>query len=468
MRKDHDRNKAVSREVKAAVLLALLVPAGMPGVAFGESAYVSRWSQTSVTEGDTIEATINGWGGSEQDPVRLTVGKDTTEKVLIHSYMAGPSSITQVHGKNIDFDDTTDKFAVGEGGIIQIGEASTQSLHVGSSLHAWNRGTIQAHISGNMELGHYTASNSTADLESTGGSIHMAGVSESGGQKGSVTVKARDLSISQGVFFQGVGTLDLEGQEKTQIAVNPQTQRALNLYPGDYSQNKPSQISIGSAEGETTIQGTVFLVEENKGKDVTQVHLDGKNVTLTATELLSDNKQGDDYASKYAVFSKGADLVIGNDHSESVLLNGNLNGDSNTITIQGIGKVSITGKKGETRAPETIRLNQGGQLVLGQAHTRETSVTGSISMTPGSRFYAAGKEVELDNGNRDLLNAADPKAVSIGADAAGNRSETTTLKGRITLSGLDGDGGSFGIHGKNIQWTEGVVPEKFSSGSYTM
>lgn len=469
MRKDYDRNKAVSREMKAAILLALLVPAGMPGVAFGESVYVSRWSQTSVTEGDAIEVTINGWGGSKQDPVRLTVGKDTTEKVLIHSYTAGPSSIIQVHGKNIDFDDTTDKFAVGEGGTIQIGEASTQSLHVGSSLHAWNGGMIQARIGGNMDLGFYTASNSTADLESTGGSIHMAGVSESGGQKGSVTVKARDLTISQGAFFQGVGTLDLEGQEKTQIAANPRTQRALDLELGDYyGTDKPSQISIGSAEGETTIQGTVFLVEENKGKDVTQVHLDGKNVTLTASELLSDNKQSGDYASKYAVFSKGADLVIGNDHSENVLLNGNLNGDSNTITIQGTGKVFINGKKGENRVPETIRLNQGGQLVLGQAHTRETSVTGSMSMTPGSRFYAAGKEVDLDNGNRDLLNAADPKAVSIGADAAGSRSETTTLKGRITLSGLDGDGGSFGIHGKNIQWTEGVGPEKFSSGSYTI
>ncbi|WP_303815129.1 hypothetical protein [Acidaminococcus timonensis] len=117
-----------------AILLSLVLPV-VPGEAAVET--ISRWGRTSATDGDSIHVNINGWGGAANDPVNLTVGKDTTTQVTVDELNIGPYSTTTVKGKDIEFTG----YAGAGTGSITIGDATaTDSIHFAKGLYAYRSG----------------------------------------------------------------------------------------------------------------------------------------------------------------------------------------------------------------------------------------------------------------------------------------------------------------------------------------
>lgn len=190
------KQSSLHYSLTAAILLSLALPV-LPGEAAVET--ISRWGRTSATDGDSIHVNINGWGGAADDPVNLTVGKDTTTQVTVDELNIGPYSTTTVKGKDITI---TGYAGVGTGSIT-IGDAkATDSIHFAKDLYAYRSGWD------------YSLSGGTVTARSAGDITVDGGISANNGS--TLDLAGTDLTIAGKTFFQdgssslnGIGTVTL-------------------------------------------------------------------------------------------------------------------------------------------------------------------------------------------------------------------------------------------------------------------
>ncbi|WP_296397875.1 autotransporter outer membrane beta-barrel domain-containing protein [Acidaminococcus timonensis] len=428
MKTIYSKHKTLGRSLTAAILLSLALPV-LPGEA---AETISRWTRTSATEGDSIAVDINGWGGEAADPVNLTVGKDTTQKVTIGEYNAGPYSTTTVKGKEIGFTGYT---GVGSGSIT-IGDATaTDSIHFAKNLNAYRSGwddslsggTIIARSAGDITVdGNINATNTPT--------LDLAG---------------KDLTVAGRTFFQD-GSSSLKGTDTVTLGTAGGDQNALQVI---YTYgNKNQSLYVGGEKAVTTLNGGAFL--DSDGPLGNKVTLDGSRITLNAT-VKPDASDYDWAGRSNSLYVKDVDVTVGNKNTESTTLNGNLTLSGGSATLHGTDAVTLNGAKGDKQA--VIRMAGSGHdtVHVGQADTKQTSITGGIAMAYDTTLTVSGKNVLLDNRDNRLLVAAGTKTLQIGNDpAAGDATENTIIKGGIVLSASP-----LAIHGKNITWSEVMAPE---------
>lgn len=419
------KQKSLHNTLTAAILLSLALPV-LPGEAAVET--ISRWGRTSATEGDSIAVDINGWGGAADDPVNLTVGQNATPKVTIDSYNAGPYSTTTVKGKTIDF---TGDFGVGTGSIT-IGDAiATDSIHFAKDLNAYRYGWD------NLPGGTITV-RSAGDITVDGG-LNATNIS-------SIDLAGRNLSIAGKSFFHEGGTSSLKGTDSVTLGTVGSGQHSL-----DISYEKKGSLYVGGKKAVTTLNGSAHMTgSDSQGGTVT---IDGRQVTLNSTAKPDDTWENSQKA--ISLYEKDLDVTVGNKNTQSTKVNGNLFVSGGSITLHGTDTVTLNGYKGKGQYQPVIRTSGSNNdtVTVGQADTKQTSITGSIALAPNSTLVAQGKNVLLDNGGNQVLAAAGTKKVQIGNDPSGEATENTVIKGNITLSGSP-----LAIHGKTITWSEGTAP----------
>ena len=419
-----------------AILLSLALPV-VPGEAAVET--ISRWGRTSATDGDSIHVNINGWGGAANDPVNLTVGKDTTTQVTVDELNIGPYSTTTVKGKDIEFTG----YAGAGTGSITIGDATaTDSIHFAKNLNAYRSGwddslsggTITARSAGDITVGENINATNTPTLDLAG----------------------KDLTVAGRTFFQD-GSSSLKGTDTVTLGTAGSNQNSLQVQYSYGKQNQSQSLYVGGEKAVTTLNGDVFLTSD--GPQGNKVTLDGSRITLNATV-----KPGDTYdwsGRPNSLYAKDVDVTVGNQNTQSTTLNGNLVLSGGSVTLHGTDAVTLNGAKGDGKQNVIQTAGSNNDTVhVGQADTKQTSITGAMALAPHSTLAVQGKNVLLDNGDNRVLAAAGTKvagtkAVQIGNDpATSDATENTVIKGGITLSSSP-----LSIHGKNITWSEGMAPE---------
>lgn len=269
-----------------------------------------------------------------------------------------------------------------------------------------------------------------------------------------VSIDSSSLSMDNGAFFEGGGTMTLKGDKKVVIgpSVNGNS-RGRSVYMDG------GHLYIGGKEAETALNGSVFIVEyygtDSKDREAT---IDGDKITINSTILPDQIKDGSDRDRALAIYAKDAKLTIGHEGTNSTTINGNLGLGNNDITIYGKDAVTINGSKGkpDNYHVPVLQTYEPVHLTIGEADTKQTSITGNLFLGAlGNEVSIAGQNVILDNAGNNLMYAYNSKNVRIGSDFNSNTSENTILKGTVTVSGLD-KANHFGIHGKNILLSDGA------------
>lgn len=423
------KQSSLHYSLTAAILLSLALPV-LPGEAAVET--ISRWGRTSATDGDSIHVNINGWGGAADDPVNLTVGKDTTTQVTVDELNIGPYSTTTVKGKDIEF---TGYAGVGTGSIT-IGDAkATDSIHFAKDLYAYRSGWD------------YSLSGGTVTARSAGDITVDGGISANNGS--TLDLAGKDLTIAGKTFFQD-GSSSLEGTGTVTLGTAGSNQNALQVI---YTYgNKNQSLYVGGEKAVTTLNGGAFL--DSDGSLGNKVTLDGSRIALNAT-VKPDASDPDWAGRSNSLYVKDVDVTVGNQNTETTTLNGNLTLSGGSATLYGTDAVTLNGARGDKQA--VIRMAGAGHdtVHVGQADTKQTSITGAIAMAYDTTLTVSGKNILLDNGGNRVLVAAGSKTIQLGNDpAAGDATENTVIKGGVTLSASP-----LSIHGKNITWSEGMDPE---------
>lgn len=279
-----------------------------------------------------------------------------------------------------------------------------------------------------------------------------------------VSVDSTSLTMNKGVAFQGGGEMNLKADKK--VIIGPSTdlyKRSLEMTGG--------QLYVGGKEAETALNGSVSILGEY-GKE-SAATIDGNKITINASITPDNfgNSKDPDWLKRsksMAIYDQDTDLTIGNDGTSSTVINGNLDVGNNKTVIYGK-EITINGLRGKEEwvHPAAIETHQPVQMTIGQAGTNQTSIIGYLNFVPtgdyenvkGNEISIAGQNVMLDNAGYDVLYAGNSKDVRIGSDFAGNTSENTVLKGTVKVSGSTKDG-YFGIHGKNIVWSDGAEGDK--------
>lgn len=423
------KQSSLHYSLTAAILLSLALPV-VPGEAAVET--ISRWGNTSATEGDSIHVNINGWGGAANDPVNLTVGKDTTTQVTVDELNIGPYSTTTVKGKDIEFTG----YAGAGTGSITIGDATaTDSIHFAKGLYAYRSGWD------------YSLSGGTVTARSAGDITVDGGISANNGS--TLDLAGKDLTIAGKTFFQD-GSSSLEGTGTVTLGTAGSNQNALQVI---YTYgNKNQSLYVGGEKAVTTLNGGAFL--DSDGSLGNKVTLDGSRIALNAT-VKPDASDPDWAGRSNSLYVKDVDVTVGNQNTETTTLNGNLTLSGGSATLYGTDAVTLNGARGDKQA--VIRMAGAGHdtVHVGQADTKQTSITGAIAMAYDTTLTVSGKNILLDNGGNRVLVAAGSKTIQLGNDpAAGDATENTVIKGGVTLSASP-----LSIHGKNITWSEGMDPE---------
>lgn len=423
------KQSSLHYSLTAAILLSLALPV-LPGEAAVET--ISRWGRTSATDGDSIHVNINGWGGAANDPVNLTVGKDTTTQVTVDELNIGPYSTTTVKGKDIEFTG----YAGAGTGSITIGDATaTDSIHFAKGLYAYRSGWD------------YSLSGGTVTARSAGDITVDGGISANNGS--TLDLAGKDLTIAGKTFFQD-GSSSLEGTGTVTLGTAGSNQNALQVI---YTYgNKNQSLYVGGEKAVTTLNGGAFL--DSDGSLGNKVTLDGSRIALNAT-VKPDASDPDWAGRSNSLYVKDVDVTVGNQNTETTTLNGNLTLSGGSATLYGTDAVTLNGARGDKQA--VIRMAGAGHdtVHVGQADTKQTSITGAIAMAYDTTLTVSGKNILLDNGGNRVLVAAGSKTIQLGNDpAAGDATENTVIKGGVTLSASP-----LSIHGKNITWSEGMDPE---------
>ena len=271
----------------------------------------------------------------------------------------------------------------------------------------------------------------------------------------SVSVDSNALIMNKGVFFQGGGEMNLTGNKKVIIGIAGDN-------PGQSIHMDNGSLFVGGNEAETTLNGSVFM-EAGAQKQNSAATIDGNIITINASVMPDQIKKWGDYETARAIYAQDTKLTIGHEGTSSTTINGNLFLGKNNVAIYGKDKVAINGYKGKSddkHAP-VLQTSQPVHLTIGEADTKQTSLTGSLFLgASGNEIAIAGQNVILDNADNDLMYAYNSKNVRIGSDFSGNTSENTVLKGTVKVSGLDKEG-QFGIHGKNIIWSNGAEGDPY-------
>lgn len=271
----------------------------------------------------------------------------------------------------------------------------------------------------------------------------------------SVSVDSNALIMNKGVFFQGGGEMNLTGNKKVIIGIAGDN-------PGQSIHMDNGSLFVGGNEAETTLNGSVFM-EAGAQKQNSAATIDGNIITINASVMPDQIKKWGDYETARAIYAQDTKLTIGHEGTSSTTINGNLFLGNNNVAIYGKDKVAINGYKGKSddkHAP-VLQTSQPVHLIIGEADTKQTSLTGSLFLgASGNEIAIAGQNVILDNADNDLMYAYNSKNVRIGSDFSGNTSENTVLKGTVKVSGLDKEG-QFGIHGKNIIWSNGAEGDPY-------
>lgn len=423
------KQSSLHYSLTVAILLSLALPV-VPGEAAVET--ISRWGRTSATDGDSIHVNINGWGGAANDPVNLTVGKDTTTQVTVDELNIGPYSTTTVKGKDIEFTG----YAGAGTGSITIGDATaTDSIHFAKGLYAYRSGWD------------YSLSGGTVTARSAGDITVDGGISANNGS--TLDLAGKDLTIAGKTFFQD-GSSSLEGTGTVTLGTAGSNQNALQVI---YTYgNKNQSLYVGGEKVVTTLNGGAFL--DSDGSLGNKVTLDGSRIALNAT-VKPDASDPDWAGRSNSLYVKDVDVTVGNQNTETTTLNGNLTLSGGSATLYGTDAVTLNGARGDKQA--VIRMAGAGHdtVHVGQADTKQTSITGAIAMAYDTTLTVSGKNILLDNGGNRVLVAAGSKTIQLGNDpAAGDATENTVIKGGVTLSASP-----LSIHGKNITWSEGMDPE---------
>ena len=88
-----------------------------------------------------------------------------------------------------------------------------------------------------------------------------------------------------------------------------------------------------------------------------------------------------------------------------------------SVTLHGTDAVTLNGAKGDGKQTVIRATGSNNDTVhVGQADTKQTSITGAMVLAPNSTLAVQGKNVLLDNGDNRVLAAAGTKAVQIGND----------------------------------------------------
>lgn len=232
---------------------------------------ISRWGRTSATEGDSIHVNINGWGGETNDPVNLTVGKDTTQKVTIDEYNAGPYSTTTVKGKDIEFTG----YAGAGTGSITIGDAkATDSIHFAKDMSAYGNSYYDFGTGSSVELpGGVITARSAGDI-TVDGNINAT-------NNPTLDLAGKELTIAGKTFFHEGGTSSLKGTDSVTLGTVGSGQHSL-----DISYEKKGSLYVGGEKAITTLNGSAHMTgSDRQGGTVT---IDGRQVTLNSTTKPDD------------------------------------------------------------------------------------------------------------------------------------------------------------------------------------
>lgn len=259
----------------------------------------------------------------------------------------------------------------------------------------------------------------------------------------------KDLTIAGKTFFQD-GSSSLEGTGTVTLGTAGSNQNALQVI---YTYgNKNQSLYVGGEKAVTTLNGGAFL--DSDGSLGNKVTLDGSRIALNAT-VKPDASDPDWAGRSNSLYVKDVDVTVGNQNTETTTLNGNLTLSGGSATLYGTDAVTLNGARGDKQA--VIRMAGAGHdtVHVGQADTKQTSITGAIAMAYDTTLTVSGKNILLDNGGNRVLVAAGSKTIQLGNDpAAGDATENTVIKGGVTLSASP-----LSIHGKNITWSEGMDPE---------
>lgn len=422
---------------------------------------LSRWGNKEAVDGDpVIVDSINGWGG-EDGPVQLTAGRKDTESVTIHEFTAGENSTTDIHGRHISFqarqDANPDNFYM-EKSKLTVGDEGTEDISFdilyggeGADITVTSKDSI--HVKRDAK-----AINAGSRLTMKSDSIDIDGMlrTDSGSEDSYASLEGNSIAIKEGVFHQK-GTMELKGADR--IYVGPGTSR--NYAEGRSLYVQGGSFYAGGENADVTFDGNVNF---SSGYGRTTGVIDGSRITINAETNPDDFQSGKNPETVKAINVQETDLTIGHSGTEKVEINGNLHVGSSHISIYGK-DINIHGLRGinDYSRPAAVNIYQPVHMEVGDADTEQTRIDGyfnaasegSYGNGKGNEIAIAGKNVILDNAGYDVMYALSPENMRIGSDFYGNTSDNTIIRGAIRVSGLPEDG-HFGIHGKNIIWTDGT------------
>lgn len=420
---------------------------------------LSRWGNKEAVDGDpVIVDSINGWGG-EDGPVQLTAGRKDTESVTIHEFTAGENSTTDIHGRHISFqarqDANPDNFYM-EKSKLTVGDEGTEDISFdilyggeGADITVTSKDSI--HVKRDAK-----AINAGSRLTMKSDSIDIDGMlrTDSGSEDSYASLEGNSIAIKEGVFHQK-GTMELKGADRIYVGSVERYNQKQSLYV------QGGSFHAGGEDTETTFDGSVVF---SYGNGRTEGILDGRRITVNAATLPEDYQDGNDKGRANAITAQDTDLTIGHSGTERIDINGNLWLGSSRIEIYGK-EIQIHGVSGVRNyaRPAAVETFQPVHMELGAKDTEITKIDGEFFAMPspgidekdGNEIAIAGKNVILDNAGYDVMYALSPENMRIGSDFDGNTSDNTIIRGAIRVSGLPEDG-HFGIHGKNIIWTDGT------------
>lgn len=466
----HSKKMMAQAGLAAAVLFSLSgVFAGTAEAAGKTYDSVSRWGATEATEGDPITVNeVNGWGSSDQDPVRLTVGTKDTKNVTVHNYSAGEGSTTEVHGQNISFGgkymgkidnkpmEIDGNFWVSKGQIT-IGDEDTKTI---SMTHL--RGDDRAKI---------TVNGGTDSLTVGELSVGTATVRIGGANTGKVTVDSIGLwkgrnAATYAPYDVGADVV-IDGTQG--ITVNKVISATSN-----------SKLQLGTENN----KGDVQIRNEDSWRNA--VYADnGSTIAIAAGGKISAAGDVTAINGNSAVTMQGAGIDI----DGRVNATGSHYSDEKAMQISLIAE-DYNGKRGNVNVQEIDVDNQGSITVKGDTVTIDDSdskakwkpdysirSTGGSSVSVDSNAIIMNKGVAFQGGGEMTLKGNKKIIIGTSTDQAarslnmtggklyvGGKEAETTLNGSVSILAEYGKKSAATIDGDKITINATITPDKFQNG----
>ena len=221
------------------------------------------------------------------------------------------------------------------------------------------------------------------------------------------------------------------------------------------------QHTFGSDTAEVTVDGQISVVG---GDDDDFVKLLGTDITINSIDTTSNSPNKYDDSAKAIYITAGGNVVVGDDQTEDVNINGNITmGGSGTLTVNGTGDVVVGHFTGDDYNQNNIipalyivgSSSEEANAYIGKADEGNVTINGEVQSDLYSSLYLSGQTLTVNNPGCIALWANSSSNFVIGQDEDGGQTDTTTINGGVLIMGAE----NAGIHGKNIVMTNGTASD---------